>query len=139
MDKIIFKVNDLKNGNGYVNRISTFIKNLNNFRSNYHEDLKKELKDSGKEQIVKFESAGKYVVLIEMKKDWDVISMVFFDLKKEEMKAKGVVESLLRQEKDEKVAEDLSVDFLFAFLKNKMQYDENYTLVELELDSSEFN
>ena len=40
MDKIIFKVNDLKNGNGYVNRIRTFIKNLN-FRPNYHEDLKK--------------------------------------------------------------------------------------------------
>ena len=65
--------------------------------------------------------------------------MVFSTLKRGN-ESKGVVESLLRQEKDEKVAEDLSVDFLFAFLKKiKCNIDENYTLVELELDSSELN
>lgn len=139
MEKIIFKVNDLRNGQGLVNRLGTFIENLNNIRQNYYEELKAELNELGKEQIVKFEIAGRYVVLIEMKKNWDIVSMIFFDLQKDEKKAKGVMKSILKNETDKKLAEELAQEFVFAFVKNKYFYDRDHDLIELELDTSEMN
>ncbi|MDQ2718288.1 MAG: hypothetical protein M3Z26_00805 [Bacteroidota bacterium] len=139
MDKIVFKVNDLKKGNGHVYRITTFLKNLSNIRFDYYEDFKKELKESGAEQLVKFESAGKYVVLISMLKNWDIVSMIFFDLQMDDTRAIHVMDSIMKHETDESIKEKLAQDFVFEYQKNKLQYEQNYSLIELELDMDEMN
>lgn len=126
--KLIFKVNKLDNGNGYVDKISTFIKNLNKIRPNYHNELKEELKLTGKEQVVRFELAGRYVVIVAMEKNWDVISMAFFDLKKDKKLAINVMESILNRETDKTTAEKLAEEFVFAFTKINLFYDANYDL-----------
>lgn len=139
MDKIIFKVNKLEKGQGHVYRLSTFIKNLNNIRPDYYEDFKKELKDSGAEQIVKFENAGKYIVLISMLKNWDIFNMIFFDLQMDDTKAIIVMDSIIRHETNKSITEKIAYDFVFAYQRNKLQYEQNYSWVELELDIDEMN
>lgn len=136
---IIFKVNDLKNGQGYINAISTFNKNVILIRPNYLEELKNELAQTGREQVVRFEVAGRYVVLVAMNKNINVVKMVFFDLKKDENTARSVLGSIIRNETDESLHDELGVDFLFAFKRCNLTYDEYYDLVELRLDKSELN
>ena len=135
----IFKVNDLRNGHGYVNTISTFNKNVFLLRPNYLEELKNELTETLRDQVVRFEVVGRYVVLVAMNKNFDVVQMVFFDLKKEDRMAKMIVDSILKRETDESLKEELAVDFLFAFKRCNLTYDEYYDLVELRLDIAELN
>ena len=133
-DQIIFRVNDLKESSGYVNRISTFKNNLNNINDDYYNKFLQELETS-REQLVKFEVAGRYVIVLEMKKDWSVGNMLFMDFKKNDKIAIDFFDRLLVKYNEPNLAKD----FKFAYHLCKKNYDRDYYIVELELDESEMN
>lgn len=138
-DVIIFRVNDLNNKGGYAHRIDTVTYNLNKIRYNYLEDFKQELFISQRNQLVKFEVAGKYVVMIEMKKSLNILSMTFIDFNKDDHLAMVFSNMLQEKENDPNNMEKLSSQFNQAYSRCKKGYDSDSGLVELELDKSEFN
>ena len=136
--QVLILVDELQESGGFIHKLNTFKNTLHRINNEYYDSFTSELESSVAPQLVKCERLGRYIVLIEMKKNWTSGTMLFFDFKKNDQLAFKIFDSIYKSYEDEDKSLAKNFVALYHLHKNRY-YDADYDLVRLEKDTSELN